>query len=670
MAQGSINVVKFELKANDTEASRVRKNDNRGKKCALIKVQTSNLVKEERDKIKFQTDAGTEYFTEYDYGEIKLFLTEGCKMLRITHPDYLTCEYRIPVLVEGYKTYLMILEVEKAETAPQKVIMNSAYVKLNVTPSDATVRIDGQIWPDLKKIKLSVDEPHNMLVTHPLYHDYDKVIYASAKEKLTYDVKLAPAYGWINIGSKPEDGAMVYIDGAKKGITPYRSDTLKSGEYEVTLVKDMYESVTKTVMVRDNNTSDVVLQMKPDFAEVTLKTDADADIYVDETRVGRGTWTGRLSGGEHLVEARRESYRPVMKKINMTTGKKETVAIGSPTPVYGGLDITSDPDEVMVYLDDVKIGETPLTKDDVLIGTHTLRFEKKGCTTLEKAVTIEEGKVKELSEKLQTGPTNKTFTVNGVTFEMVAVKGGTFTMGSTDQYAKDDEKITHSVTVGDFMIGKFEVTQRLWKAVMGTNPSHFKGDNLPVENVSWNDCQEFITKLNQKTGANFRLPTEAEWEYAARGGTNTSLYNGENINIKGTNNSSNLDKLAWYGGNCGQNYTSSAGCDVSQGIDISGWSEKQYNDKKGGTHLVGLKQPNVYGLYDMLGNVWEWCQDWYGDYSSGSQINPTGPSSGSHRVFRGGSWYSTAEGCRVSYRKHSTPGYGNIILGFRLAADK
>ena len=267
------------------------------------------------------------------------------------------------------------------------------------------------------------------------------------------------------------------------------------------------------------------------------------------------------------------------------------------------------------------------------------------------------------------GAAGQTYTVNGVTFMMIAVEGGTFMMGSSDDDsdAYDREKPRHQVTLSSFGIGETEVTQELWEAVMGTNPSYFKGSKLPVEKVSWNDCQTFITKLNQLTGQTFRLPTEAEWEYAARGGTSTSLYNGENIIINGYNNSPNLDALAWYGGNCGQNYTTSAGCDVTNGYDISGWSEKQYNDIMGGTHPVGLKQPNAYGLYDMLGNVWEWCQDWYGDYSSGSQTNPTGPTTGSSRVRRGGSWYDNATYCRVAYRSGFNQKSESRYLGLRLA---
>ena len=227
----------------------------------------------------------------------------------------------------------------------------------------------------------------------------------------------------------------------------------------------------------------------------------------------------------------------------------------------------------------------------------------------------------------------KTFTVNGVSFEMIPVEGGTFTMGATSEQgsdAYDDEKPTHQVTLSSYAIGKTEVTQALWKAVMGNNPSNFKGDNLPVENVSWNDCQEFIQKLNQLTGQKFRLPTEAEWEFAARGGNKSKGYK-----YAGSNN---IDEVAWYG---------------------EDWDT-------GSTHPVATKRPNELGIYDMSGNVWEWCQDWYGDYSSSSQTNPKGPNTGSSRVNRGGSWDLNARNCRVSVRSYDTPYYGNYALGFRL----
>ena len=210
-------------------------------------------------------------------------------------------------------------------------------------------------------------------------------------------------------------------------------------------------------------------------------------------------------------------------------------------------------------------------------------------------------------------------------------------MGATAEQGSDaysDEKPTHSVTVSDFYIGKYEVTQAQWKAVMGSNPSEFKGDNLPVENVSWNDIQEFIQKLNAQTGKKFRLPTEAEWEYAARGGNQSKGYK-----YSGSNS---IGDVAWY-----------------------------YDNSSSKTHPVGQKSPNELGIYDMTGNVYEWCQDWYDSsaYSSSSQTNPTGPNSGSNRVLRGGGWGSAAGGCRVSRRGYSYPDYRFYGFGFRLVME-
>ena len=225
------------------------------------------------------------------------------------------------------------------------------------------------------------------------------------------------------------------------------------------------------------------------------------------------------------------------------------------------------------------------------------------------------------------------YTVNGVTFDMVRVDGGTFRIGATSEQGSDaysDEKPVHSVTLDSYYIGKTEVTQALWRAVMGSNPSDFKGDDLPVENVSWEDCQTFIEKLNSLTGRSFRLPTEAEWEFACRGGNNSRGYK-----YSGSND---INSVAWYDDNSSNR-----------------------------THTVATKSPNELGIYDMSGNVWEWCADWYDSYSSNPQTNPTGPLSGSYRVDRGGSWNGSAWDCRSSGRINNDPTYRGNNLGLRLA---
>ncbi|MBQ3619667.1 MAG: formylglycine-generating enzyme family protein [Bacteroidales bacterium] len=220
---------------------------------------------------------------------------------------------------------------------------------------------------------------------------------------------------------------------------------------------------------------------------------------------------------------------------------------------------------------------------------------------------------------------------------MIQVSGGSFQMGSNDY---DNEQPPHTVSVNTFYIGETEVTQELWKDVMGDNPSYFKkGDNYPVENVFWNDCQTFIKKLNEKTGKKFRLPTEAEWEYAARGGkSGGTKYSG----------SDNIDDVSVY---------------TKNSYDL-GSSNSAY-----GTHHVKSKKPNSLGIYDMSGNVWEWCNDWYASdyYKNSPSNNPQGPSSGYGRVLRGGSWINPADYCRVANRGYDAPVIRSGNCGLRLA---
>lgn len=223
----------------------------------------------------------------------------------------------------------------------------------------------------------------------------------------------------------------------------------------------------------------------------------------------------------------------------------------------------------------------------------------------------------------------QTFTVKGISFKMVYVQSGTFMMGSND-YA--EEKPIHKVSLSSFSIGQTEVTQELWEAVMNTNPSYDKGPKLPVGNVSWNDCQIFISKLNAITGKKFRLPTEAEWEYAARGGNNSKGYK-----YSGSNN---VNDVAWWSLNSGSK-----------------------------PHNVGSKRPNELGIYDMSGNMWEWCQDWFGEkyYSSSPSTNPTGPKSGKQRVTRGGTYRANDGFCIMSVRGKGYPQYSDLNQGLRLA---
>ena len=252
--------------------------------------------------------------------------------------------------------------------------------------------------------------------------------------------------------------------------------------------------------------------------------------------------------------------------------------------------------------------------------------------------------------------------------EFVLIEAGTFAMGSpaTEEGRDSDEGPVHQVTLSQpFSLGKYEVTQGQWAAVMGHNPSRFSacGPTCPVEQVSWRDAQAFIAELNRwGDGATYRLPTEAEWEYAARAGTQTAIYTG-GLTLRGRHHAPALDPIAWYGGNSGVSYAG--------GVDCSEWSEKQYASSRCGPHPVGQKQPNRWGLYDMLGNVWEWTADQYEEYSSGSVTDPRSSSTGSSSLaLRGGSWRAFASRCRVADRAFGHPVQSSAgYIGFRLARD-
>ena len=275
-------------------------------------------------------------------------------------------------------------------------------------------------------------------------------------------------------------------------------------------------------------------------------------------------------------------------------------------------------------------------------GEHVIRPVKKQETSSTPAKKKQKSKNSSSSQSSLSKPTvqkpveSKTSAesiIKRLIANMVYVEGGTFTMGATSEQGSDAESNeipAHRVTLSSFSIGKYEVTQEEWEAVMGSNPSRFKGAKRPVVNVSWSDCRQFIRKLNSMTGKNFRMLTEAEWEFAARGGNKSRGYKYAGSQI--------LDDVGWYGSNSSSS-----------------------------THDVGQLDSNELGLYDMSGNVWEWCVDWYGSYESGSQMNPAGPSSGYYRMNRGGSWNFEARGCRVSNRCHDSPDRRDGYLGLRLA---
>ena len=319
-----------------------------------------------------------------------------------------------------------------------------------------------------------------------------------------------------------------------------------------------------------------------------------------------------------------------------TTTRSQTQPVKPQKVTTGTISITSTPTDAAVKINGEYMGTTPLTLRNRKAGTYSITISYEGYESQTRSTTVTAGKTATCSvtlKKKQTQQANtqqpaqrpsantassassQTFTVGGVSFKMIKVEG----QGSP------------------FYIGETEVTQELWQAVMGSNPSKFKGYNLPVESVSWNDCKEFLSRLNILTGKNFRLPKEKEWEYAAKGGNKSRGYE-----YSGSNT---IDDVAWYWKNSGDRYL--------YGTD-SDWDWDKIQNNNGRTHPVKTKKPNELGIYDMSGNVWEWCEDLY-------------DSSGSRRVGRGGGWATYARFCRVSNRIDSTPDFRDSDLGLRLA---
>ena len=571
-----LTVESFKLAGSDLSAQTQPRKDLNDRNCALIKVGAGLQG--------VQFEGGIMGNVENKTGEYWVYMPQGNRQLKVKHTNY------APVMVtfadhgveklESNRTYELIITASGNVTGP--VDAGGNFYALTVLPKDAKVSIDG-------------------------------VLQSSSS------------------------------DGEYSAMLPYGSHTYKveAGGY-------ISKSGSFTISSSDMTPINVSLVSAMATVSVTCPTPA-VSLYVDKKSVGTIPWTGSLKEGMHLIEAKKEGYRSQQRTINLAQQQRLDVAFAELAAIQGNLSVNYKPFGADVYIDGKKVGQSPRVFNGILVGSHKVEIKKDGYGTDSKTVSILEGQTASLLGVLTTNASSSvasgasssgnTITIpvkDGISIDMVRVEAGTFTMGATaemeDPY--DDEKPTHQVTLtNDYYIGKYEVTQALWKAVMGKKPSKFKGDNLPVENVSWDDCKEFISQLNRITGKTFRLPTEAEWEYAARGGKKSRGYQ-----YSGSND---ISDVAWYDGNSGNK-----------------------------THAVGSKQANELGIYDMSGNVWEWCQDWHGSYSSSSQTNPTGVKSGSYRVIRGEGWFNGARICRSSYRDGRLPYASSRDQGLRLVLSE
>jgi formylglycine-generating enzyme required for sulfatase activity len=402
--------------------------------------------------------------------------------------------------------------------------------------------------------------------------------------------------------------------------------------------------ISKNIEVKKGvkNTFSFVLTKNVGNLELKIEP-KDAVVKINKETISLTNKPIELTPGSYLLEIEKEGYYGISEVIKIELRKtiKKSYKLKEKR---GDLQFSINPYKTKVKLKskgkEIANWEGLKIINGLQVGNYEIEAKVSGYKTYKKGITIKENETTKINAIMEKG---SDFSNN-----LVFVKGGTFRMGNNN--GENDEKPVHTVTVNDFYIGKYEVTQKEWKDIMGNNPSYFKGKNRPVENVSWYDAISFCNKLSEEKGltkfytidgtnvtmnwgANgYRLPTEAEWEYAARGGQLSKGYK-----YSGSND---IDAVAWYDGNSGNK-----------------------------THAVGTKQPNELGIYDMSGNVWEWSNDWYSDnyYSSSPSNNPQGPSTGSSRVIRGGSWYFDADYCRATYRFSVSPGLSYGFIGFRLA---
>lgn len=574
------------LASTDVTASSLEniRMDDVGDPCALVKI----LLLDGISKVQGNVIGDIKEYSSEKW----VYLSKGTKEIRIIPMHYKPLRVYFPDFgidgVESKRTYVLDLVIQNMGAEP--VDAGGNFYALSVQPKNAVVTIDGVLQPSSSDGEYSAMLPYG---TH------------------TYKVE---AGGYIS----------------------------KSGSF----------------VVSSGDMTPVSVSLLSAMASVSITCPTPAvSLYVDKKAVGNSPWSGSLKEGMHLVEVRKSGYRSQQKTIQLAQQQKLDVTFGELVAIQGNLSVNYKPFGADVYVDGKKLGQSPRVFNGLLVGNHQVEVRKDGYATDRKTISISEGQTASITGTLASNAVASSNTSgyssssssmasgsnaisipvkDGISIDMVKVEAGTFMMGATSEM-KDpysDKKPVHQVTLtNDYYMGKYEVTQALWQAVMGSNPSNFKGDNLPVETVNWNDCQEFISKLNSLTGRKFRLPTEAEWEYAARGGKKSRGYQ--------YSGSRKISDVAWYEGN-----------------------------SRSKTHPVGRKQANELGIYDMSGNVWEWCSDWYGSYSSSSQTNPMGSDSGAKRVRRGGSWCHIARICRSSYRSGDAPDCRGLYLGLRLALSE
>ena len=375
--------------------------DDNNRPMALIKISTENITAEERRRITFKGNLATYFDVHFEPTEIYLYISTAATFIEIHHPDYGKTEYWLPQDLKDFCGYEMVLQYVPIG-ASSGVTQQNNYLTIIADQPNASVYIDDQYVSD-GFMSLAIGTTHSWRIECDLYHTENGIVTITKGEPITIEKQLRPAYGFIKVSSEPESGAVVFINNKKVGTTPYQSDKMASGTYNIRVAKDMYKTTEQTFTITDGNTTEAVLSMSANFVMLTIETDTTSDIYIDGQYKGKGEWNGRISEGAHFVEVKKDKHRTVSKNLNLVLGKDENIKIEAPTAITGMLDISSIPVKANVYLNGKHYGTTPRIISDLLIGDYTLKLEKEGYASVTKNITIEENQTLTIKEQLPTG---------------------------------------------------------------------------------------------------------------------------------------------------------------------------------------------------------------------------------------------------------------------------
>ena len=378
----------------------------------LIKIIPENITEQERTRLFFEGNLAMDIEVEQKVGETWVYVTaRAATFLRIKHPDFGVTEFNIPMEIEPNQCYEMVLQYIPPVTSSEQAKPQNNFLSIIADQPNAIIYIDGEYVGEKEGYKsLTIGTTHTWKVECDLYHTESGMVKITDADNVV-NVNMRPAYGYLNVTSAPENDALVFINNKKVGTTPYKSDKLASGDYTVKVMKEMFSATEDVFTVTDGNTTMAKLDMSANFVTLTVSTDATSDIYIDENLKGKGSWSGRVSAGNHLIEVKKDNHKTVTKEITLQQGTDEKIEVEAPKPIYGFLEITSNPMQADVIVDGKNYGRTPKMINDLIIGNHKLELRKQGYVSLTKNITIKEGETLSVNEVLQA---DKATAVNNV----------------------------------------------------------------------------------------------------------------------------------------------------------------------------------------------------------------------------------------------------------------